>query len=476
MKRLEKWFDQRLNPIILQETRHILSLKMSLVIYIVLVLVLSVSSCNMSKESGAEISWILLGAFSFISVTIIPAQLLFSSATRWSKEKLEMLQLTPLRPFDIAIGRVGSALLIIVLLLSVVMPFVSLTYLVPGTDLSTNLIVAVMVLFISLFTITASINIAWVLEQYSFHLLGKIIWLGMLFYAGVGAASLSMVLNEIVQEDSLSLWLIAAWFCSGALLASCFVFARTIVFLRHPEENRTTPVRATLVMGLFFVVLSVTIPLLNSFDDFEAMFFAGIISLYAAFCSKFLLDSDKIGRRALIDLPKATWKRLAILPLLPGAGTGILLMAGVLFGLALFFEGINFWKLSRGGIIDFGGYWYMASWWFAISAGGLPFFRNILKSERKKTAGLFLFYFLIFIAIVFLMVIEVLDPDDNGVFSGLLIPFIGADMIQDGDSGSSFLLLSSVVAAGSVFLMHSRLLYTNIITIFKAKPEKRRES
>jgi hypothetical protein len=429
----------------------------------------------MSKQSGEEISWVLLGAFSFIAVTIIPAQLMFSSATRWSKEKLEMMQLTLLRPIDIAAGRIVSALLIVILLLSVVMPFLALTYLVPGADLSTNLMAAIMLLFASLFAITASINIAWVSEQYSFHLIGKIIWLGMLFQAGIGGIALPAALNEISQEDFLSLWVIVIWFCSGAFLASCLAFARTIVFLRHPEENRTTPVRTILVIGLFFIALSVTIPLLNNFNDFEAMFFAGIISLYAIFCSKFLLDSDKIGRRALIDLPKAKWKRLAILPLLPGAGTGILLLAGILFGMAFFFEGINLWKLSKGGAIEFGGYWYVAAWWFTILAGGLPLFRNILNSERKKTAGLFLYYFLIFILILYLIFTNIIDLSYKDKLSGGLFPFLGVDMIQNGDDGSFILLFGSFIAVGIVFLMHLKLLYANIMTIFRAKSEEARK-
>ncbi len=471
MKRLTQWFDKRLNPIILQEIRHVLSLKLSLVVYAMLVLVLSTSSCNMSKQSGEEISWILLGAFSIIAITIIPAQLLFSSATRWSKQKLEMLQLTPLRPIAIAGGRVGAALLIVILILSVVIPFLSLTYLVPGSDLSINLMAAVMLLFISLFAITSSMNIAWLSEQFSFHLIGKIIWLGFLFQAGFGAAGIPVLLNEIAQDGNISLGLVVGWFCIGTFLASCFSFARSIVFLRHPEENRTTPVRATLLLGLVFVFLSVTLPLLNNFNEFEAVFFLLLMSTFAIFCSKFLLDSDKIGQRALIDLPAAKWKRIVLLPVLPGAGTGILLMACILFGLAMFFEGINLWKLSKGGRIDFGGYWYVANWWFAISVSILPLFRNILNSERKKTAGVFLYYFVIFMATLFLLVVRALEPTDGSVIAAIFIPFLGADIIQDGDQGNLFLLVASTISATTVFLIHSKLIYNNISLILKAKYE-----
>lgn len=254
-------------------------------------------------------------------------------------------------------------------------------------------------------------------------------------------------------------------------MASCFAFARSIVFLRHPEENRTTPVRATLLLGLVFVFLSVTIPLLNNFDDFEVGFFALLISAFALFCTKFVLDSDKIGRRALIDLPKARWKRFLLLPVLPGAGTGILLMACVLFGLAIFFEAVNFWKLSKGGTLDFGGYWYLSSWWFAISASILPLFRNILNSERKKTAGVCVYYFLIVMVILFLSIVKLLDPSDEGIEVALFIPFAGTAMIQEGDAGSLFLMIVSTVAAFSVLLVHSRLIYDNISVILSAKYE-----
>ena len=476
MKRLEEWFDRRLNPIILQETRHVLSLRLSLLVYVGLVLVLSTSSCNMSKQSGEEISIVLLGAFSFIAVTIIPAQLLFSSATRWSRQKLEMMQLTPLRPIDIAAGRVGSALMIVILILSVVIPFVSLTYLVPGADLTVNLLSAIMLLFISLFAITSSMNIAWVSEQFSFHLIGKIIWLGILFQAGFGGIAIPALLHEIVNTGRMSIGILVTWFCLGAFLASCFAFARSIVFLRHPEENRTTPVRVTLLLGLLFVFLSVTIPLLNNFDDFEAIFFIFLMSCFAIFCAKYLLDSDKIGQRALIDLPKARWKRFLLLPVLPGAGTGVLLMGCVLFGLAIFFEGMNLWKLSKGGRIDFGGYWYMANWWFAVSASILPLFRNVLRSERQKTAAVFIYYFLISMVVFFLLIVRAIDPDDESLMSALLVPFIGVDMIQDGDSGSLFLIVASTIAATAVLLANTKLIYTNIRVILGARFEPARRA
>ena len=64
-------------------------------------------------SSGEEMSLLLLATYSIVAVLVVPAQLLFNSANRWSKDKLEMLHLTQLQTDGHRVGscvvRSGSA-------------------------------------------------------------------------------------------------------------------------------------------------------------------------------------------------------------------------------------------------------------------------------------------------------------------------------------------------------------------------------
>ena len=97
MRTLIEWDDKHSNLIALLETQQVLSLRRTLIVFeTLLVLALWMGSCAVIQEtsSGEEMSLLLLATYSIVAVLVVPAQLLFNSANRWSKDKLEMLHLT----------------------------------------------------------------------------------------------------------------------------------------------------------------------------------------------------------------------------------------------------------------------------------------------------------------------------------------------------------------------------------------------
>ena len=91
MQRIVEWFDKYANPIALLETQQVLSLKRTMIVFGLLVLALWMGSCAVIEETsggGEEMSLLLLATYSIVSVLIVPAQILFNSANRWSKDKL----------------------------------------------------------------------------------------------------------------------------------------------------------------------------------------------------------------------------------------------------------------------------------------------------------------------------------------------------------------------------------------------------
>ena len=219
-------------------------------------------SCAVIQEtsSGEEMSVLLLATYSLLlSILVVPAQLLFNSANRWSKDKLEMLQLTQLRPMDIVLGRVLSGAGLLLILGAAITPFIALTYLMPGAQIQLVLLGMGFVFMMGLLAILFTLNISWRLEEYSFANIResalvlnadpRYIWS---YCSGGGicrSAPLHQNLGNILKAFP---WMIAVW---GILVY--FGIVQSVLLFRHPESNRSTPYRigvlATYILGLIAI-------------------------------------------------------------------------------------------------------------------------------------------------------------------------------------------------------------------------------
>jgi hypothetical protein len=470
MKRIDDIVDKYINPIVLQESRYILSLRRSLVIYLFLVLVMSISSCSITEKNGDDTSIILLGCFSLVSIGIIPGQLLLSNRERWSKEKLEMLQLTPLRPIQIVLGRLGAALALVIVILSLMLPFLALTYLVPGSDLPLNLLAALTITSASVLAITSSINMAWLSEGYSFHSLGKLFWLFILIQFSISLMGFPVLLEDLSNDDKLGVGLLVIVGVVGILLLSIYFIARSVVFLRHPEENKSTPIRVSLVLALFFGLMCVCALVWEQSKSVPMEGATVVLTSIPFLFLGFLVELDKLGRRALLDLPAKRWKRILMMPLLPGPGTGIIFFGLSVIGLAFCFEGMNYFLPAFGGsILEPGGYLFFAMWSFSIFASGLPLFRHIevLQSERYRRLAIFGYIFCVFCFIWFLFEGLEIGYNDQTIIYYLLIPFEGMEAIQGNKPESASAFFTMVTITLLVIGFQYRTIKDNVMLILK---------
>ena len=486
MKRLEEWIDKHINPIVLQESRYILSLRRSIIIYLLLVLIMSISSCSLMEGDSEESIVVLLGAFSIVATVVVPGHILFSSSERWSREKMEMLQLTPLTPLQIVMGRVMAAFVLVLAILSVALPFLAVSYLVPGTELSVVLLSVILILGGSLLSITASINVAWLLEGYSVQSLGKIFWLLMLFQYSFGIVTIPVLLNDISNDAKVPPSVIGLWILIGMLLTSLFFLARSVVHLRHPEENRSTPIRVSLSLCFLFLVFSLL--LLAVIDPSQASSELGIflLSLIAFFSLGFLIEPDAvdhqvasgysfntIGRRALLDLPRSRSRRLLLLPLLPSSGTGVMLFALLLGTLGLSCEILN-WRI---GGYRAGGYAFYAMWLFCVFGSALPVFRNLPGVQRDKVRRIVILIYLAGLLFVLFMLNVMFDfqSSDHNLLHYLLNPFKGISAMQDRTDQWYALFIVTTIFSVLVFALHSQMIWQSISTIlkFETAPVKR---
>ena len=237
LSNIQNWLDRTANPIVLQEVRSLLSLTRTMVVYGLVVFLLSVSSCQ-SVEFGTEFPMgLMLGTFSLVSLAVLPAQIMFSGNTRWSKDKLEMLNLTQLRPMDIVIGRVMAGFAMVFLFGSLLLPFFGLMYLLPGVQIGLLLTLIAGIALASLLAIVITINLGWHLEDMAFSSLGKVVWLLMLLQCSFLPIGLGTELLRRGGDWSEDLLQVLPWILSIWALLMFFGIARSVVLLRHPEKK-----------------------------------------------------------------------------------------------------------------------------------------------------------------------------------------------------------------------------------------------
>ncbi len=337
MQSIQTWlgrFERRINPIALLETRQVLSMTRTLIIYGLLVLGLSMSAFYAIEKDAKALPFLLLGAYTVIALLLVPSQVLFNSSARWAKDKLEMLHLTRMRPIDIVLGRVLSGAGLLLMMGAIILPFVSLCYLMPGTEISLVLLGMSGTFMMGLLVILLTLNISWRLEEYSFATLGKVFWFFMLMQGSFAMVGMNFVLLEEMSTSELEeLMRASPWIVLGWVSLAYFGIVQSISLFRHVESNRSTPYRIGIVL--------MTISVLGG----AAMYLSGkemvgvlFISLYvvALMCLPMMVEQDRIGRNVFAHLHKNRWVRILLFPLLPSAGTGVVL-------LALMLGAINIW-------------------------------------------------------------------------------------------------------------------------------------
>ncbi len=320
--------ERRINPIALLETRQVLSMTRTLIIYGLLVLGLSMGTFYAIDQDAKALPFLLLGAYTVIAVLLVPSQVLFNSSARWAKDKLEMLHLTRMRPIDIVLGRVLSGAGLLIMMGAIILPFVSLCYLMPGTEISLVLLGMSGTFMMGLLVILLTLNISWRLEEYSFATIGKVFWFFMLMQGTFGMVGMNFVLlEEMSTSEFEELMTVAPWIVLGWVSVAYFGIVQSISLFRHVESNRSTPYRIGIVL--------MTISVLGGADMYlsgKEMVGVLIVSLYvvALMFLPMMVEPDRIGRNVFAHLHKKRWVRIVSFPFLPSAGTGVVLLAMML--------------------------------------------------------------------------------------------------------------------------------------------------
>ncbi len=363
-----------LNPLLVKECRQALkSRQFALTFSLVLLLCWGWSIVGIARL-GPDVPFRFDGPEMFYGyylilaaplLLIIPFSAFRSLIAEREDNTFELVAITTLRPRQIAGGKLGSAVLQMLVYFSAVAPCLAFTYLLRGVDVVT-------ICFILYYTFLASVGfslltlfIASITKEKHWQIVVSVLLVIGLFYVFMGAATLCHALMRYtrlpVQEQGF-------WNFNGVLIvafASMFalIYLAAGAQLTFPSENRSTPLRITMLVqmmlltacaGYFAIQYGVIAKQAEALAVSSVSFMTFAAIYWYLMGAMMTGEAPELSPRVKRGLPQSDFGRLLFSWFNPGPGTGYFFaVCNLLATAALTLFGVWCWTMqsttARGG-------------------------------------------------------------------------------------------------------------------------------
>jgi len=339
----------RLNPILVKETRQALKSRQFVVTFALLLLCGWLWSIGGVAMIGPDIQYTASGPpmfygyyliLSFPLLVIVPFGAFRSLAAEQEERTYELLSITTLGPRQIVAGKLGSAALQMIIYLSAISPCLGFTYMLRGIDFPT----IVTVLF---YTVLASLALSVIglflgtltSEKHLQVILTVLVVIGLLaaFWGGCIVAY-ELLDGNVLEFDDVYFWIGNAAALTAYVSYFALVFFAAAARLTFPSDNRSTRLRVIMLaqhvlcvawMGWVFVTAR------GSWEILPVVMMMLGIHWYAM-GAMMIGESPELSERVRRRLPQSFLGRVFLTWFNPGPGTGYLFaLAGLVGTLAL---------------------------------------------------------------------------------------------------------------------------------------------
>lgn len=323
----------RLNPILVKEIRQALRSRYFRGSYVITLLIATLLGTivllpNRHRlDVGEGFFAAIYACLVFAVMGLVPFQAFLSVGITWEREQLDALNLTDLRPSQIVRGRLWSSLVQGGLIVIALLPFLALSYLLPGTDPLGMALCLVMTLAAGAMLVCVALAMSWL----STNRLGRVLLLavlGMLLMSFCWAAFMSGV--EVIDsasdfqrpEGRFAIVMFLSMFASVGGLCLVGATAR----ISHPEENRSTGMRL-FILGVLAISAFIPYAVIWYLSPAsETVIVTVVVTLFGLMLPMSLVvtEPERLGRRVQRQVPRNSLVALLLHPLFPGGGSGAL--------------------------------------------------------------------------------------------------------------------------------------------------------
>ncbi len=326
---------ERLNPILVKEGRQALKSKQFVITFTLLLLagwvwsMLGVALLSPGVYYAPGGRFMLVGYFIILAIpvlVIVPFSAFRSLAAEREDGTFELLSITALSSRQIVTGKLGSAVLQMLVYYSALAPCIAFTYLLRGIDIVTIVFLLFWTLTASVMLSTVGLVVATITRARHWQVL-----LSVLLLVGLCLTTLMwviMFINLLVETQATGFDDPDFWLAMSAIMTFCVSHAVMFVLIAAAQisfasDNRSTKLRImllvqqTLWLGwmLFFWI---------RFEAEEFLFvIAAVAGSYWAFAGACLMgESANLSPRVRRSLPQSFLGRMAFTWFNPGSGTG----------------------------------------------------------------------------------------------------------------------------------------------------------
>ncbi len=364
------WAGDRLNPILVKETRQALKSRQFMLTFGLLLAcgwiwsLLGVAVIGPDIHYGANGPTMFAGYFCILAfplLVIVPFGAFRSLTSEKEDRTYDLLSITSLRPRQIVSGKLGSAFLQMAIYLSAISPCLGFTYMLRGIDFPT----IIAFLFYLILTSAAFSMIAMLLST----LTASKHWQTVLSVFVIGGLLggfwiACFLVMESFRWSVMSIPVDDKWFWIGnGMFLSAYVSYFALVFfaaasqLTFAADNRSTRLRIVMVVqhALFSGWMG-WIWLIEHGDKGVALVYMVFLGLQWYILGALMTgESPQLSQRAKRNLPQSLLGRVFLAGLYPGPGTGYMLaVSAVLSGVAMVVAALLFAEVGSGlGLYDF---------------------------------------------------------------------------------------------------------------------------
>ncbi len=334
---LEK-INDTLNPIVIKELRQAVHGKFLIVVLIcflclqllTMALFLTNESASGAFNAGRNICRVLLGILLGTCLLFVPAYTGIRLASERADANIDLLFITTLRPRSIIWGKFFASLILVVMLYSACMPFMTFTYLLRGVDLPSIFILLALVFIVvavgvqcailigclpanRIFKVILGIGWFWLIVTVFFPLIVVMFLPGGLLDSGIGS-----------QLGSWRFWRGALGMLGSGLALIGLCALLSIALISPLSTNRALPVRifvttVWLLTGVGAAIWSIGV------NDLQPIWTWGFIHILLYSIGLFVAVSERehLGQRVRQDIPRRLLPRLLAFLFYSGAASGV---------------------------------------------------------------------------------------------------------------------------------------------------------
>ena len=338
LNRLAGAVDDRLNPIVVKELRQAVRgrflaavLLFFLAVQVVILGVFLLDGTGLDaiggQGKGAEVFVAVVVVLLLATMFCIPLFAGVRLAIERVGDGLDLLYISTLEPRRIIAGKLVASAIVVLLIFSACLPFLSFTYFLRGIDLLSVMVVLVLDFLVSLTAIMAMIFIACLPTSRWFKVLlglGSVNGLLIAFGATVAYSTQLPRMGVGSLLGSTDFWLQGGSFLviDGLVLGLLFVLSTALI--SPPVLNRALPVRLFLTFAwLVSGGLAVLAAAATSDQEYLTLWMVLALGVAAVGILSAVSSRDQMSRRVAREIPRHPLGRVLAFPFWSCAASGV---------------------------------------------------------------------------------------------------------------------------------------------------------